>query len=468
MKIFKKTATLILAAAVLLCGCSITNDKEEIPETTDTVQESVSSEISAPESTESVPPAPKETREDFIARINDYDSKYFVKKLNDNLLKYFSIIYLNVVNFNNDIDFGTKIKASDLDNMMYLLNYDCPELIHLTGDYMPKYVDEEQQTVSGVRLWFIMDKEFYNTAVKQLDDFITDLQEKVKDQNELQRELYIYDYLFNNTIYNETELYSGSIYGTIINHKGRCEGLCKSFMWCMRKLGNECLCVSGMPKWETTSVYSSHSWNIVKIDSEYYHLDITVDNMNAAEGEHNPPTYGFFNVTDSFVLESRTIEKTYTDLGIPACTDESKNYHIRKGLIIRKTDDIKTAFFNMLRRKFKENSFDNITIKFDDTENYNNVVQNINEYLKEFFAKYSITGYTYTTYCNQLSRTMVLYCDAESLQLQEDSQAVITDEPISDDNIEPVEESTDIPPDEQQEQVDNNEMLPSENWEQQE
>lgn len=437
MKIFKKTAIFLLSAAVLLCGCTASKTENDEPKTTDAVQESVTSEDNTEES--EVSEVSIETREDFIARIAEYDSKYFVKKLDDNMLKYFSIMYSNVANFNNDIDFGTQLKATDLDNMMYLLNYDCPELIHLTGDYMPKYVDEEYKIVSGVRLTFVMDKEFYNKANKELNDFMTELKEQVKDKNEFQRELYIYDYLFNNTVYNEDEAYSGSIYGTIINHKGRCEGLCKSFMWCMRKLDNECICISGAPNWENTSTYANHSWNIVKIDGSYYHLDITVDNMNMKEGDHNPPTYGFFNVSDDFVLKTRSIEKVYTDLGVPKCTDEKRNYHIFNSLLVKKTDDPKTAFFNVLKRHFKNNKLDNITVKFEDKENYNAVTQSAEDYLKEFFQQFSdITSYTYTTYYNELSNTIVIYCETESI---EPAEPIV---PPNDDNPEPLPDNDNI------------------------
>ena len=400
MKIFKITAISLLVSVLLIFfGC-------------DTVRESsVSGGVLTGngESAESVVEVSQETREDYISRINKYYTKYFVQKLDDNMLKYFSIIYSNAENFQADVDFGTEIQSKDLDIMMYLLNYDCPELIHTAGEYIPKYVDEEHTRVSGVKLVFIMNREQRDSAQKKLDVFMEDLIKKIGSKADLEREKYVYDYLFNNTVYDDKDTYSGSIYGTIINHKARCEGLCKSFMWCMRNLGNKCLCVSGTPKWENDSEFSSHSWNIVQIKNKFYHLDITIDNMNTDEPGKNPPTYGFFNVSDKEALESRSIDDVYVNLGIPECNDESINYHKMNGLYVNKTDDIKTPFTNILLKNFKNGILDNLSVKFESSENYDELAEKIDDIISDFLRSNTETNYHYKIYYNDLTRTIILH-----------------------------------------------------------
>ena len=200
--------------------------------------------------------------------IYEFDTKYFINKLDEDLLDVFIIMYDAVQNFEITARFDKEVPSDDLDTLMFLLNYDCPELIQLNGDYSPIYTDESEQNVSGVHFTYNMKEEIYEEYSDELHLFFENLKADINEKTEIEKEKYVYDMIFENCIYDDSEAYSGTVYGTLINHIARCEGICKSFMWCMRELGIECMCVSGVPKWETDAVYAGHSWNIVKINDE--------------------------------------------------------------------------------------------------------------------------------------------------------------------------------------------------------
>ena len=82
--------------------------------------------------------------------VYESDKKYFVQELDEKLYKCFIKMYCSVMYFEDGVHFAEDISSESLDTMMFLLNYDCPELIQLNGDYSPIYVDEECKKVSGV------------------------------------------------------------------------------------------------------------------------------------------------------------------------------------------------------------------------------------------------------------------------------------------------------------------------------
>ena len=85
----------------------------------------------------------------------------------------------------------------------------------------------------------------------------------------------------------------------------------------------------GNPGWDSTAaVYPLHSWNIVKIDDEYYNVDITLDNVPKSKNTVTVPNYAFFNAPDNMIYSDRSLEKVFEDLGVPECKSTKYNYHI--------------------------------------------------------------------------------------------------------------------------------------------
>lgn len=340
----------------------------------------------------------------------DFSNKYFVNKLDERMLKNFTDTYCAVSYFKNSVTFENQITSDELDTIMFLLNYDCPELIQISGDYFPEYTDSERNIVSGVSFSYIMNESQYKKANNKLNSFFTKLKKNIGKKTELEKEKYIYDYIFNNCIYNETDTMSGSVYGALIKGKGRCEAICKSFMWCMRELGIECMCVSGEQNWNPDSLYASHSWNIVKINGEYYHLDITVDCIPLENEEKRPANYGFFNVDDEYISSGRTINKIFTSLGVPKCTSLKDNYHIMNGLYIDGKTNIEQNFYNILSENFN-NGLDDISIKFKNTSDFELMTENCDNWILNFLNSASDEPFDYLYNYYDFSNTITIHAE---------------------------------------------------------
>lgn len=339
--------------------------------------------------------------------IYDIKSKYFVKKLNQNLLANFIELYNSVTEFKESVDFKYPIKTDEFNTLMFLLNYDCPELIQMSENYFPTYSNQKQTAVSSVELRYCMNKEDYIQAKKEIDIFLSELKKNVLEKSDSEKEKYVYDYILKKCKYNDTYEFSGSAYGILIKNNGRCEAICKAFMWCMRELNVECISVSGSQNWDMKSIYSDHSWNIIKINGEYYHLDLTVDNLMQNDSEKIPPCYGFFNVDDNSINQNRKINTVFTSLGVPECTSLKENYHIINKLYVGDMTDIKSKVYNILKNNVKKSS-DNISIKFKNKADYEQATKNIDKWINEFCDKNKYNKFTYKKYYNPLSHTIVI------------------------------------------------------------
>ena len=391
---------------------------EESSEAESSVEESseISTESSEEESSEQ-PGSRTATAED-LAVIQNYEAKYFVRKLTDEQKYYFAELYSAALNFEESAVFYAPIPEDDLTTLMYLLNYDCPELIHINGDYFPVYTGENLKYVSSVKLNYIMDKTTYESALSELKAFFDELKKNTDGKTDLEKEKYVYDLIFNNCIYNDTNELSGSVYSTLISHFGRCEGFCKSFMWCMRELGVETLSVSGPQNWDPGSAYADHSWNIINLNGTYYHVDITIDNVQGNTDGHNPPNYGFFNVNDAAISGSRTINEVYTDLGVPECNSMELNYHIMNDSYVRSGEASKEKIFELIGKSLTTDGINALSIKFESKEDYENVLLNIDSWVTEALTGTPGEPYTYTNYYNNLSQCIVIDVEHTTIEGQ--------------------------------------------------
>ena len=103
-----------------------------------------------------------------------------------------------------------------------------------------------------------------------------------------------------------------SIYGVLINGRAVCEGYAK----CAKILFNK----SGI---ESEVIRSNeHGWNYVKINGNYYQMDITYDDSN---DEATISPYEYFNITNSEMAHDKDNIKLHTAISgnVPTCTDDT-------------------------------------------------------------------------------------------------------------------------------------------------
>ena len=119
----------------------------------------------------------------------------------------------------------------------------------------------------------------------------------------------IHNYIINNTVYDKVRLdntnnpsnyLSHTAYGVLISGKGICGGYSDAMAIFLNKLG--------LNNYKIAS--ANHVWNYVKLDNNWYHLDLTWDDPVSTTGE-NILTHNFFLINTITLEQKTTSQHTY-------------------------------------------------------------------------------------------------------------------------------------------------------------
>lgn|GEM_PF-4786310 len=97
----------------------------------------------------------------------------------------------------------------------------------------------------------------------------------------------LHDYIALNTIYGQntvTEDYPSWTNQLIMYGQGVCVDYANSMLLLCHLAGIECKVVDGRLESPDTWSIAGHEWNIVKIDGQYYHVDVTWDDTGSGSG----------------------------------------------------------------------------------------------------------------------------------------------------------------------------------------
>lgn len=88
-------------------------------------------------------------------------------------------------------------------------------------------------------------------------------------------------------------------YGMLVGGYGICLGFASTFQLLMDLAGIECITVIGA-SYESTA---DHAWNMVRLDGEWYCVDVTWNNTYEDIGRDDKSTHKYFNVSSDYMRE---------------------------------------------------------------------------------------------------------------------------------------------------------------------
>jgi internalin A len=112
--------------------------------------------------------------------------------------------------------------------------------------------------------------------------------------SDLEKEIAIHDYIILNSRY---ELNKTSVYDLLINGYGNCVSYAKATKLLLESVGIECKYITGDISEKGIDI--GHAWNIVKINGNYYHVDVLWDEAS----RNNRIKYDYFNLSDDQLKE---------------------------------------------------------------------------------------------------------------------------------------------------------------------
>ena len=219
--------------------------------------------------------------------------------------------------------------------------------------------------------------------------------------------IYLYEYLQSNVQYDKKELEANAkgkgynpishiAYGALITKRAVCDGISFAFSLLAGKLGFKSMQASG---------YSQHgiapeiepSWNIIKVNNRYYHMDVTWDTN--AYSQHDVFSYDYFALDDDEISNDHDWDINAT----PACSFNDLSYFHRNGLFANNMNQLNDIIRNSCANnrifrvklsyniKLPENVEEFIAQKFlDELIKYKKQAEisfNWNKHTRCFFAK---------------------------------------------------------------------------------
>ena len=153
---------------------------------------------------------------------------------------------------------------------------------------------------------------------------------QLKDDNDYSKILKVHNMLVNSIEYDSTsnKKNTHNIYGALIERKVVCEGYAKAFKYILDSLDIECILVCGNAK-NSSGKTESHMWNYVKLDDNWYGIDVTWDDPIIIGGyKKNNIRHDYFLKGKSTFIESHSPSGKISDNGmlfkLPSLAD--KNY----------------------------------------------------------------------------------------------------------------------------------------------
>lgn len=205
---------------------------------------------------------------------------------------------------------------------------------------------------------------------------------------------FVYDYLIDNITYDENAAkemdkdewsietaYAYTGYGALVNGLCVCEGYAKAFQLIIQNLGYECILASG------EGGDDLHSWNMVKIDDDYYYFDVTWDDAGDDFDEDGKLIYADGNSHEYFAVTSKEFAREHEsqDFEYPLCTATDYNYFCREGYVVEEYNEPEIKA--ILKKQFDE-GLSEISIKFTDKKTMTKSADYVSSEMERMMSSY--------------------------------------------------------------------------------
>ncbi|MCM1578206.1 MAG: hypothetical protein NC078_05340 [Ruminococcus sp.] len=226
-----------------------------------------------------------------------------------------------------DID-SLNLSCDDLWTLYDTVIYNEPEMYQAHPGSI--YVDyETEEHVKSFAINFRYGKKRKGIMQEEVDEFTEALMAGVGEEwSDAEKVLYVHDYIAAECDYysGKSNLKGRNIYEAFVKGSSVCVGYALGFQYIMDLMGIPCMCVTS----------ETHIWNMVKIDGNWYHVDVTWDDpekitenlvfhemlllseyaLDNYSEPHEPWDYGMTadsNKYDSFFWQNSASRMIYSD-----------------------------------------------------------------------------------------------------------------------------------------------------------
>ena len=193
------------------------------------------------------------------------------------------------------------------------------------GNQYSYTINPETNVVIEMQPVYVMTAEELNAAKAKFNNAISNIISKMNSSlSDYEKEKYLHDALASKVTYVEGDN-AHNAYGALVEGEAVCEGYAEALQCLLQAAGLQSIIVLGSSVNPATNTEEGHAWNMVRIDGEYYHTDLTWNDQESAI------FYAYFNQDDATIKLDHTIQETVFEL--PKCTSGKASYFVKNNLV---------------------------------------------------------------------------------------------------------------------------------------
>lgn len=353
-------------------------------------------------------------------------SEQAYQKLPNRLKKAYRQLDEYVYKFYDNID-DIVIPKDDFQKVLSYYRADHPQAFWVSSAYRYQY-DARTDNLSRATLSFSYPdpetRKEKRISRSKAEKMAREVQEKAElilsgiteEMTDYDKVLYLHDYLASTVAYDDTAPYQHTVYGALVEEKAVCDGYTSAMQYLLLQAGLDSQIAYGYDKADTSQ---QHVWNVVKIENEYYHLDITWD---------LPPEGGTVPVYANFLLTTEQVEKRHKILSpiegreeegkedsiyppIADCTDGSLNYYLQNGCYITDLSDDSVANILLKTNIALIEGEEQVQFLFESSYDLNRFLNEVEENVPRVARAFPYS-------CEQYDTSMITYVEDNILVLQ--------------------------------------------------
>jgi hypothetical protein len=209
-------------------------------------------------------------------------SRYYRFKLSKENQKVYDEILIGLENRKNKISSSVLCSSEDFGKIIFSINYDNPQLYYVDFSRIVLVRSIFSCTYS---LEYLIDIKSQKSLDSRINNVVEQILGNVVGKSLKKATLIVHDWLVKNCSYGDCITYPNaahSILGPLLCSQCVCEGYAKVFKFILDQIKIRCIVVVGKGNHPDGSS-GNHAWNLVKIENNNYHVDVTFDLLFAGE-----------------------------------------------------------------------------------------------------------------------------------------------------------------------------------------
>ncbi|MCL2622000.1 MAG: hypothetical protein FWD32_03115, partial [Firmicutes bacterium] len=224
-------------------------------------------------------------------------------------------------------------KVGSVQKIFNAVLLDHPEVFWVANTF----VWHKQINITGIRQSI---KPVYKYTKEQVAEHIKEIERIVASfkmgdcKTDYEKELFLHDLICNKVKYsNKPKL--NSIIEAFIHKEANCTGIARTMKFLCDRFNIKACVLTGKGVEPSTGIEQLHAWNAIKLDNDWYHVDVTWNLSSQNVGLK----YDYLNLTDEQILLDHTIDDKKPAV---VCKCTKYNYFTLNNLILNKQADLLT------------------------------------------------------------------------------------------------------------------------------